>query len=98
MLRFELLGLKKGYLFSLIRSQVFFTLLPEHGHAVGEFVAFSADVGELLFFLNAPDGRVTVLDNFQVLDQSVGIMRSASGALPARNESRHAGLAPRRFD
>ena len=32
--------------FSLIRPQFFFfTLNAEHGHAVGEFVAFGADVG-----------------------------------------------------
>ena len=69
MLRFELLGLKKGYLFSLIRSQFFFTLLPEHGHALGEFVAFVADVGEVTLFFNAPVDRVTVLDSFQVFDR-----------------------------
>jgi len=49
-----------------------FTLRAEHGHAVGEFVAFGADVGgdvgELQFFFNAAVDRVTVLDNFQVLD------------------------------
>ena len=47
-------------------------LRAEHGHTVGEFVAFGADVGgdvgEVQFFFNASVDRVTVLDNFQVLD------------------------------
>ena len=50
----------------------FFTLRAEHGHAVGELVAFGAgvagDVGELQFFFKASVDRATVLDNFQVLD------------------------------
>ena len=47
----------------------FFTLRAEHGHAIGEFVAFGADVrgdvGEVQFFFNASVDRVTVLDNLQ---------------------------------
>jgi hypothetical protein len=35
----------------------FFTLRAERGHAVGEFVAFGADVGELQFFFNASANR-----------------------------------------
>jgi hypothetical protein len=37
---------RRNIYFSLIQSQFcFFTLRAEHGHAVGEFVAFGADVG-----------------------------------------------------
>jgi hypothetical protein len=40
--------------FPLIRSQFFFfTLRTEHGHAVGEFVAFSADVGGDVVLISA---------------------------------------------
>ena len=64
---------RRNIYFFLIQAQFFFfTLRAEHGHAVGEFVAFGADVGgdvgEVQFFFNASVDRVTVLDNFQVLD------------------------------
>jgi len=39
---------RRNIYFFLIRPQFFFfTLHAEHGHAVGEFVAFGADVGEV---------------------------------------------------
>ena len=58
---------------SIIRPQFFFFALHgEHGHAVGELVAFDAEVGGDVAdgqnFFNAPEDRVTVLDNLQVLD------------------------------
>ena len=64
----------------------------EHGHAVGEFVAFGADVGgdvgEGQFFFNAPVDRVTVLDNFQVLDLAARFLPAFlfPGRCPTANE------------
>ncbi len=53
----------------LIQPQLFFFgLRAEHRHAVGEFVAFGADVGgdvgEIQFFLDTLIDRITGLDNF----------------------------------
>ena len=74
---FESLEQRRNIYCSPIQPKFFFFApRAEHGHAIGEFVAFGADVGgdvsEREFVLNAAVDRVTLLDDLQVLDLAAG--------------------------